>query len=169
MTIHTEHPFADATPDPVRRLRGHLGGVVTLLTAGAGLDRAGLTVTSLLVAAGDTARVVALVDPDSSLADAVQATGRAVVALLGWPDRALAEIFAGAAPAPGGAFRQADFEDTPWGPRLVGDRSWAGLALESVSEVGWSAQLTMVVEEIGVGEDRDPLLHHRGRLRRIDP
>ena len=34
MTIHTEHPFLDPEPDPVRRLRGRLGGAVTLWTAG---------------------------------------------------------------------------------------------------------------------------------------
>ena len=33
VTIHSEHPFADPEPerDPVRRLRGRLGGAVTLV------------------------------------------------------------------------------------------------------------------------------------------
>ena len=43
---------------------------------------------------------------------------RAVVQLLSWADRDLAEGFAGTAPAPGGVFRQAEFVDTDWGPRL---------------------------------------------------
>ena len=43
VTIHTTHPFADPDARPARRLRGRLGGAVTLWTAGAGADRAGLT------------------------------------------------------------------------------------------------------------------------------
>ena len=38
MTIHSGHPFADPEPDPVRRLRGRLGGAVTLWTTGDGRD-----------------------------------------------------------------------------------------------------------------------------------
>ena len=34
MTIHSEHPFLDPDADPVRRLRGRLGGAVTLWTSG---------------------------------------------------------------------------------------------------------------------------------------
>lgn len=168
MTIHSTHPFA-ADPDPVRRLRGRLAASVTLLTAGLGPHRAGLTVSSLVVAHGEPARVLALVDPDSDLADAVAATGTAVVQLLGWADRDLAEAFAGTAPAPGGLFRQAAFEDTAWGPRLVGDRTWAGLRLEASDEVGWSRQLRLLVEEVGADEEApSPLLHHRGRYRRVE-
>ncbi len=168
MTIHTTHPFADPEPDPVRRLRGHLGGVVALLSAGSGVERAGLTVTSLVVAHGEPARVLVLVDPDSDLADAVSRTGTAVVQLLGWPDRDLAEVFAGSAPAPGGAFRGRAWEETAWGPLLGGDRSWAGLRLEATTEVGWSSQLRLLVEQVGVGADEEPLVHHRGRFRRLD-
>ena len=36
VTIHTEHPFLDPDGDPVRRLRGRLGGAVTLWTSGDG-------------------------------------------------------------------------------------------------------------------------------------
>ena len=79
---------------------------------------------------GEPARVLGLVDPDSDLADAVAETGRAVVQLLTWPDRDLAEGFAGTAPAPGGVFRQADFVDTEWGPRLAHATTWAGVRLE---------------------------------------
>ncbi len=168
MTIHTTHPFA-ADPDPVRRLRGRLASGVTLLTTGAGADRAGLTVSSVVVAHGEPARVLALVDPDSDLADTVADVGTAVLQLLGWEDRDLAEAFAGTAPAPGGLFRQAAFEDTAWGPRLAGDRTWAGLRLEGAEEVGWSRQLRFVVEEVSAGDAGPaPLLHHRGRYRRVE-
>jgi flavin reductase (DIM6/NTAB) family NADH-FMN oxidoreductase RutF len=163
VTIHDTHPFADPDPDPARRFRGRLGGTVTLWTSGTGGDRAGLTVTSVIVALGEPARVLGLVDPDSDLAASVEGTGAAVVQLLGWPDRGLAEAFAGTAPAPGGAFRQAEFGDTDWGPRLGHATTWAGVRLERAADVGWSRLLTCTVEHVVVGEDADPLGHRRGR------
>lgn len=163
MTIHTSHPFLDPEPDPVRRLRGRLGGTVTLLTAGDDGGRAGLTVTSLMVANGEPARVLALVDPDSDLADVVARTGRAVLQVLAWPHRDLADAFAGVAPAPGGPFRTGTFAESPWGPRLEDASAWAGLALESATTVGWSSLLTLVVDEVSIADEERPLLHRRGR------
>src|SRR4051812_10538074 len=98
MTIHAGHPFRERDPDPVRQLRGRLGGAVTLWTCGAGQDAhdwSGLTVTSLLVAGGEPARLLALLDPDSDLAEAFAESGRALVTVLTWEDRGLAEAFAG--------------------------------------------------------------------------
>lgn len=172
MTIHTSHPFP-TDDDPARRLRGRLGGAVALWTTGAGASRAGLTVTSMLVALGEPARLVALVDPDSELADEIVDTETAVCHLLGWSDRDLADAFAGVTPAPGGAFRLREWEQTTWGPRLVGAGSgadagavtWAGVRLESAVDVGWSRQLTCVVEQLEVGDD-DPMTHRRGRYHR---
>lgn len=166
MTIHDTHPFADPDPDPVRRLRGRLGGAVSLVTAGAGPSRAGLTVSSLMVAGGEPARVLLLVDPDSDLADTVADTGRALLHLLSWPHRDLAEAFAGQAPAPGGLFAQAKFVDTEWGPRLGSADTWAGLVVETTVEVGWSSLLTCVVDDVVVGADDDWLEHRRGRYLR---
>jgi flavin reductase (DIM6/NTAB) family NADH-FMN oxidoreductase RutF len=168
VTIHDTHPFADPDPDPVRRLRGRLGGTVTLVTAGDAGGRAGLTVSSLMIANGDPAHVLLLVDPDSDLADVVARTGRAVVQLLSWSHRDLAEAFAGSAPAPGGPWRMASFEDTSWGPRLSDARTWAGVSLESVADIGWSSLLTCVVQEVTVGEDGAPLVHRRGRYHRAE-
>lgn len=166
MTIHSEHPFADPEPerDAVRRLRGRLGGNVTLLTTGEGPHRAGLTVSSLMVATGDPGHVLALVDPDSDLADAVARTRTAVVQLLQWPQRDLAEAFAGLAPAPGGVFTLGSWTATRWGPLLEGVSAWAGLRLdERAREVGWSLLLDGVVEEVHVGPEQHPLVHRRGR------
>lgn len=166
MTIHAGHPFADPTPDPVRRLRGRLGGAVTLWTAGDDSERAGLTVTSLMVALGEEARLLALLDPDSDLVEVLRDTGRAVVQLLSWPDRDLAEAFAGTAPAPGGPFRQAAFVATGHGPRLASAGTWAEVRLDGEREIGWSVEVAVVVEHAEVGEDDDPLLHRRGRFHR---
>ncbi|MFT4010084.1 MAG: flavin reductase [Nocardioidaceae bacterium] len=170
MTIHSGNPFADPEPDPVRQLRGRLGGQVTLWTAGSGADRAGLTVSSLLVAVGEPGRVVGLLDPDSDFAARFEQTRRAVICLLEWPHRMLAEIFAGLAPSPGGPFAAASFEQTPFGPRLVSTATWCGVRLldgpARAETVGWSWLVDCAIEELHVGPETDPLLHRRGRYTR---
>lgn len=167
MTIHSSHPFAEGSaPDDVRRLRGRLGGVVSLWTSGSESSRRGLTVSSLMVARGDEGRVLGLVDPLSDLAEEFDRTGRAVVHLLQWQHRDLAEAFAGLAPAPGGAFRMADFEQTSHGPRLVDAGDWALVERESAVDVGWSTLYTCRIVEVHVGDGDDALVHRRGRYRR---
>lgn len=166
MTIHSDHPFPTAD-DPARRLRGRLGGAVSLWTSGAGSMRTGLTVTSVMMAHGEPARLLGLIDPDSALAEELDATRRAVVHLLSWHHRGLADAFAGVTPAPGGPFRGAAFEDTAAGPRLVDAAAWSLVTVESVAEVGWSLLVTAVVDEVVVLDDDAPLLHRRGRYLRI--
>jgi flavin reductase (DIM6/NTAB) family NADH-FMN oxidoreductase RutF len=165
VTIHTGHPFAEE-PDPARRLRGRVGGTVSLWTSGEGPSRAGLTVTSYLVAAGQETRILGLLDPDADLTETLLATGSGVVQLLSWADRDLAEMFAGTAPAPGGRFSQASFDQLAWGPRLASATTWAGVRVESELTVGWSRLVTTVVEELEVGDDDEPLQHRRGRYSR---
>lgn len=172
VTIHSEHPFLDPEPDrdPVRRFRGRLGGAVTLWTSADGDDRAGLTVSSLMVAGGEPAHVLALVDPDSDLVDVVRRSHAAVVALLEWPHRQLADAFAGVAPAPGGPFRAGSWTDSDWGPVLEGAAGWIGLRVaEEPREVGWSLLLDGVVEHVELGEERQPLVHRRGRYAFVPP
>jgi flavin reductase (DIM6/NTAB) family NADH-FMN oxidoreductase RutF len=165
MTIHSGHPFADPHPDAVRRFRGRLGGAVTLWTAGSAQRRAGLTVSSLMVANGEPAHVLALIDPDSDLHDVVQEAGRAVVQVLSWADRDLAEVFAGTAPAPGGVFGRAEFLSTAWGPRLAAATTYAHVVPTAAEDVGWSVLLTCRLEEAVVGEEPGPALgHRRGRF-----
>lgn len=168
MTIHDSHPFLgpESGRDPVRRLRGRLGGAVSLWTAGSEVDRAGLTVSSLMVAGGDPARVLGLLDPDADLTEMLQETGRAVVQLLQWSHRDLADAFAGVAPAPGGPFRMGAWVQTGHGPRLVSAPTWALVRLESMVALGWSMLVTCVVEEVVVGDDDEPLVHRRGRYLR---
>lgn len=168
MTIHAGHPFAEAEPDPVRRFRGRLGAAVSLWTAGGPDGRAGLTVTSLMVAGGDPGRVLALLDPDADLTLALEEHGRGVVQLLSWRHRQLAEAFAGTAPAPGGAFRTGDFTETDAGPRLADADVWATVAVEDLRDVGWSRLVTCTLGEVVVGDDAEPLLHRRGRWVRPD-
>jgi flavin reductase (DIM6/NTAB) family NADH-FMN oxidoreductase RutF len=168
VTIHSAHPFRNPEPDHARRLRGRLGGAVTLWTSGRLAEEpAGLTVSSLLVATGRPAYVVALLDPDSDLSERLTETGRAMVHVLQWRHRDLAEVFAGLAPAPGGTFAQDEFLDTEWGPRLTSAGTWAGVALRDTRTLGWSAEVVCELEDCIIADDEEqPLVHHRGRYRR---
>ncbi len=165
MSIHSSNPFAEP-PDPVRRFRGRLGGAVSLWTSGVGPARAGLTVSSLTVANGEPARILGLLDPDADLTQQLIDSEVAVVQLLTWADRDLAEAFAGTSPAPGGAFRMGAWEQTSHGPALV-DRTRALIRLESARAEGWSTLVVGLVEAVEVQEDLDALEHRRGRYRRV--
>ena len=130
--------------------------------------RTGLTVTSLMVALGPAPGLLALLDPDSDLAAGLRDSGRAVVQLLSWRDRQLAEAFAGTAPAPGGPFRQAEFTATSYGPLLVGASTYAFVSLVSERTVGWSTEVEVRIDDVTLGDEDDPpLLHRRGRFHRL--
>ena len=175
MTIHTEHPFADPPErrDAARRLRARLGGQVSLWTTGPGTGSgpAGLTVSSMLVALGEPARVLGLLDPDSDLADRLTGhaapPARLVVQLLEWRHRDLAEQFAGQMPAPGGPFGAAAWVESGAGPRLADATTWAECTVESTREVGWSLEVVARIDDAVVGEPDDPLLHRRGGYSRL--
>ncbi len=169
MTIHSSHPFADppSARDDVRAFRGRLAAGVTLWTAVGERRPQGLTVTSVLVANGVPPRVLALVDPLADLTDALLSSGRAAVSVLDPAHRGLADAFSGAAPAPGGGFRQARFIDPGWGPVPADAATWAGVRLESTAEVGWSLLVTCVIEKLVAAGEQEPLVHHRGRYRRL--
>jgi flavin reductase (DIM6/NTAB) family NADH-FMN oxidoreductase RutF len=163
MTIHTSNPFA-AEPDPVRRFRGRLGGAVSLWTAGTATTRAGLTVSSLMVANGTPGRILGLLDPDATLCEVFAETGLGVVHLLEWEDRDLADAFGGVSPAPGGAFTLGTWTDGSHGPVLA-DRPRALVRVESTTVVGWSVLVTATIDEIVMADERRPLEHRRGRYR----
>jgi flavin reductase (DIM6/NTAB) family NADH-FMN oxidoreductase RutF len=164
VTIHSEHPFAEHDDDPVRRLRARVGGIVSLWTTGSGAARAGLTVTSYVVANGAPAYVLGLVDPESELAETAAGTGTVVVQLLEWRHRDVAETFAGLLPSPGGPFRAGTWRETEWGPVLEDASAWAGVRLAGEPRtLGWSLVLEGVVEHVDLADSELPLLHRRGR------
>jgi len=117
--------------------------------------------------------VVLLLDPDSELAETLVETGTAVVQLLAWRHRDLADAFAGVAPAPGGPFRLGTWTDTRWGPVLDGVSAWAGIRCDGPgTPAGWSRLVDGVLEhaELAPEADQDaagaPLVHRRGRYVR---
>lgn len=130
-------------------------------------DAAGLTVSSWLVVAGTEGRLVAALDPDADLTERLEESGRAVVQLLTWPHRSIADVFAGTAPSPGGPFRSGAFVDTPFGPRLEGSSTWAGVSREEAVSLGWSRLVTVRIEHLEVG-DGDWLVHRQGRYLRAE-
>jgi flavin reductase (DIM6/NTAB) family NADH-FMN oxidoreductase RutF len=167
VTIHSEHPFVppEGDRDPLRRLRGQLPAPVTVWTAGTGRERRGLTVSSVLVAAGDPAHVLGLVDEEADLWAEPPTT--LVVNVLG-PDHAyLADAFAGTAPAPGGPFTQGEWSDSDWGPDLVDAAAWLGVRLVPgpPRHVGWGLLLDGVVEHVETTSTA-VLTHVRGRYLR---
>ncbi|WP_310529475.1 flavin reductase family protein [Nocardioides sp.] len=172
MTIHSDHPFASPAGerDGARRLRGRLGGQVSLWTAGAGADRAGLTVSSLMVAVSEPSYVLGLLDPDSDLADRLRdgVAPRCVVQLLEWRHQDLAEKFAGQMPAPGGLFAADHWLETAFGPRLADVETWADCVVHDIRDVGWSMEVTCRIGSATLGVVDDPLGHRRGRYLRSE-
>lgn len=163
MTIHPGHPFEGGQPrDPVRQLRGRLVSPVTLWTAGDPSRRAGLTVSSTEVVRGEPARLLGLIDPLSGVLDLIRERRRWVVAILSVEQGGLSDAFGGLAPAPGGPFSLTEWEQSTWGPRPIDVGTWAGVRLESISDLGWSSLVVGSIEEVEV-DDATPLTHLRGR------
>lgn len=168
MTIHGEHPFLPPESDrsPVRRFRGRLPSPVGLWTTSYESDRAGLTVSSMVIADGEPGYVIGLLDPDSDLCEMLLKARTAVVSLLGEPHQQLADAFGYVAPAPGGPFRMAEWTDTEWGPALATATTWAGcrLADPAPREVGWSLEVVLEIQHVELHPDtQPPLVHRRGR------
>lgn len=166
MTIHEDHPFVppEDERDAVRRLRGRLAAPVTIWAAGSGRGRVGLTVSSLLVADGQPARVLGLIDEDSDFAGVMPE--RFTVNVLAEPHRYLADAFAGQAPAPGGRFRLASWSDSSWGPVLDDAAGWFGVESDDAApeHLGWALAVNGTIAHIQLG-DADGLIHMRGRYR----
>lgn len=156
MTIHPDHPFlaTEGERDPVRRWRGRMSAPVSVWTTHADPRPVGWTVSSFLLAEGRPAEVVGLVDEESDFADALADSGHFAVNLLGWPQRALADVFAGLAPAPGGAFTLGSWSDSAWGPVLVDGAGWLGVRVPAPTSqhAGWGLLVRGVVEHVELGE-----------------
>lgn len=157
---------AEGDRDQLRRVRGRMPAPVTVWATGEGTQRRGLTVSSVLLAAGEPDRVVGLVDPDSGFWESEPSTW--TVNLLGAEHRFLADAFAGTAPAPGGPFTLGDWTDSEWGPVLAGAAGWIGVRRDEAAprQVGWGLLVEGIVESATVGEAA-ALVHLRGRYREL--
>jgi flavin reductase (DIM6/NTAB) family NADH-FMN oxidoreductase RutF len=142
----------------VRRLRGRLAQTVTLWTAP---GPAGLTVSSCLIGDGEPGRVLGLIDDESTLWETISASGLFSVILLKQGQQQLADRFAGLLPAPAGLFKQGEsWQESSYGPVLR--QTWVGCRFDSARPFGWAQLVEGTIEEISLGEQGPPLLHHRG-------
>src|SRR6266511_264090 len=157
--IGGQHPFATPAEwrSAARRFRGRLVAPVTVWTAGGTGDGAGLTVSSVLVADGEPARLLGLIDPASAF----------VVHVLGEADRALAERFAEVRPPIRGMFEGLDVSASPWGPVLGGARPRAACRLSGSTTVGYSELVEGVIEEVEPRDLDDPLAWLHGSYRSV--
>lgn len=169
MTIHSDHPFVPAPHEreQARRFRGRLTAPVAIVTAGDDEGQAGLTVSSLLLVEGDPAQLLLAIGPTSDLWDVVARTRRLVIHVCRAGDAALADVFAGLRPSPGGVFSGLNQEMSEWGPIIVdiGDRAYCSVA--GAEELGYSGIVTASVDRFELTELEDPLIYFRGRYRRL--
>lgn len=163
--IHDDHPFAvpEDERDPVRRFRGRLAAPVTVVTAGSGDLRTGLTVSSLLVADGTPGTITFLCGRNADLGDVIAASGGFVVHALSVGDEWLSDRFAGVRPSPGGLFSGLDAVQSPRGPVIATLGTRAMCVLTTLSEAGWYQLIEGVVESVVLGDTPAPLLRFRGR------
>ena len=143
---------------------------VSIWAAAANGTRAGWTLSSFLVADGDPAEAIGLIDEESPLADVLAHTATLTINLLGWKQRRLADAFAGIVPAPGGPFGLAVWQNSDWGPVLEGSLGWIGARLKpDPDHAGWSVLLRAVIERVEIQSDpTDDLLSYvRGRYRSL--
>jgi 3-hydroxy-9,10-secoandrosta-1,3,5(10)-triene-9,17-dione monooxygenase reductase component len=121
----------------------------------------------MTVADGEPGRVLGLVDDESDFWDALERSGRFAVTPLTGDDQQLADRFAGLMPAPGGLFAAGDWAGTDYGPVPAGAGAWAGCRLDAHRPFGWSLLIEATIETVHLGDAATPLLHHRGRYRRL--
>jgi 3-hydroxy-9,10-secoandrosta-1,3,5(10)-triene-9,17-dione monooxygenase reductase component len=167
--IQVQPPFAAPSErrDPARRLRGRLLAPVTVWTAGQLPGGAGLTVSSVLVAEGQPARLLGLIDPTSAFWEAMQVAGAFVVHVLAFGDRALAERFSEIRPPIRGPFERLEVAESPWGPVLGGSRPRAACRLAGTTTVGYGELVEGVIEQLELFDLEDPLAYLHGRYRTV--
>ena len=168
--IHEDvNPFStpEEDRDPERRFRGRLAAPVTVITAGDAFDRAGMTVSSIVVSEGEPGKVHFLAAPTADLCGVIDRSGRFVVHILDTGHREISEIFAERRPSPGGLFAGVAYEDGAWGPVLteVADRAYCSAA--KATAVGYSLLVSGDINRIETADLVDPLLYFRGRYQQI--
>lgn len=167
--VHDEHPFE--TPqekrDPARRFRGRLAAPVTVITAGDGDHRTGLTVSSLVVAEGDPSRIYFLLGSTTDLHYGLEETGKFVVHVLEEGNQAIADVFAGLRPSPGGRFAGLNVEQSKWGPVLSDVQTKAYCTYEGGDEETFFIVAEGAIDKLELGDIEDPLVYFRGRYRTL--
>jgi flavin reductase (DIM6/NTAB) family NADH-FMN oxidoreductase RutF len=164
-----ENPFVPPVGErePLRRFRGRLASPVTIVTSGTGETRAGLTVSSLFVIEGEPGRIHLVISPLTDLWDVIAETRRCVVHIAREQHHAVADVFAGLRPSPGGPFASVATTESDWGPVIPDMPDRAFCSMLSKSEVGWSGIVETEVDRVELSEGGPPLLHHRGSYHEL--
>ncbi|MBW3576758.1 MAG: flavin reductase family protein [Actinobacteria bacterium] len=162
--IHDEHPFVtpEVDRDPVRRLRGRLAAPVTVWTAGTVAARAGLTISSVLIAEGEPARVLGLMSDLTDLWETIQDTGSFVMHVLDRSQGWLSDRFAFRVPSPGGPYAGLEITESSFGPVLAAVGTRAYCRVVEARTVGHAQLVDAAIEDLELA-DLDPLVHFRGR------
>ena len=168
--VHDEHPFEAPQDqrDPARRFRGRLAAPVTIITSGAGDHRTGLTVSSLVVAEGEPSRIYFLLGSTTDLFYGLEETGKFVVHVLEAEDTALADVFAGLRPSPGGRFANVAVEQSEWGPVLTDITTRAFCTFEGGDEETFFIVAEGKIDKLELSDIGDPLVYFRGGYRKLD-
>ena len=128
----------------------------------------GLTVSSVLVAEGEPAELLGLVDPLSALGEALEDHGRFLVHVLAAEQVRAAERFA--LRFPGDPFEGEHVTPTPWGPALAAMPTRAGCTVRSSTEVGYAHLVLAGIDEIMLDERAvPPLVYYRGTYLAAGP
>jgi flavin reductase (DIM6/NTAB) family NADH-FMN oxidoreductase RutF len=140
---------------------------VTVVTSGAGDHRTGLTVSSLVVAEGEPSRIYFLLGSTTDLFYGLEETGKFVVHVLETGDQALADVFAGLRPSPGGRFADLNVEQTEWGPVLSDVKTRAYCTFEGGDEETFFIVAEGRVDKLELSEVQEPLVYFRGQYRKL--
>lgn len=167
-----DDPFAVPEPrrDPVRRLRGRLAAPVTVWTAwGVGQRPLGLTVSSVMVAEGESGLLMGLLGPLADLLEAIEESGRFLVHVLDADQARLADQMAGRYPID--PFSGQEVGGTTYGPLLVDVAVRAACGFVSRQSMGWSELVAGRIEEISIDPvaQWSPLVHFRSRYVALTP
>lgn len=125
----------------------------------------GWTISSMLIADGEPAEVVALVNEDADWWDMFRRTGRAVVNVLGHGQGVVSDVFARMAPSPGGPMRTGEWSTSEFGPRLGGAAAWIEVSLAETNPgyAGWGLLVRATIESVEINDAVEPLRHQGGR------
>jgi 3-hydroxy-9,10-secoandrosta-1,3,5(10)-triene-9,17-dione monooxygenase reductase component len=168
--VHYTDPFAipPEARSAARRLRGRLSSGVTIWTAGDAESRAGLTISSMVVAEGAPSVALGLMNDTTALWDAIQEKARFVIHILAEDDREIADRFAGLRPSPGGVFAGLEVEDGAWGPAIGSFSERAYCRFVDATEAGYQQLVRGEIERMELGELAQPLVYFRGRYRALE-
>jgi flavin reductase (DIM6/NTAB) family NADH-FMN oxidoreductase RutF len=144
-----------------------LAAPVTVVTAGQPGNQAALTVSSLMVAEGEPSSVIALIGTNTDLWEAIEASRRFIVHILGSSRREDADAFAGIRPRPGGVFAGVAVEHSDWGPVLTDSANRVFCSLASSIELPFHHLVEGEIEKVEVSDLDDPAIYFRGDYRKL--